>query len=854
MSYLRFVRIREALTMSRMLINWSFFYALACLAGTGLTLIFHSRGPVIVAGMGSFSALLIAYGAGDFTNRLFKGANLLTFGRLLLTLGLFATPFLPHSGWVILFVSLIILIADGFDGWIARKRNEASEFGEYFDKETDAFFLLTLCLMAYWQDRVGMWILLPGLLRYIFVIALKFIAPDSGKEYRSRWARIIYVVMISCLLSVFVLPSYIYGPAITLATTALVLSFAHYFRWLLIQKLNTVSPASSTLTQQHTAAQQGLIVFLTGFLAFFFLNTLLLFPAYIANVQTSSFLPLPPAESSDFWTRGWYDFFLFYFVRRPNQDVFRICIDLIALITCIRLIRWPSFMRRVAAPIFLGLLIYETYDAIAYSFFHRPGIIFEDARYGLNLYYLLRDALSIEQAPSFISLLTGIVLLSWMIPLAFTAISRAINKFSSRTNAVVFHAAFWPLALFLWIWFGTGSQQPVLRSVSGKIAVNITDSIQLRNLHSMRQSVPVDTVYESFANRPVQAQPDIYLIKIESYGSIVQKDTLLRALHQPVMQQIESSLHQQGWLFASRESEAPVSGGLSWLSMSSTLAGMMIDNKSLYTAFLKHVDTYPHLVQYLNSNGYTTITLQPPNRERPGLPVENPYQFDHTIFFKELNYKGLPYGVWIIPDQYSLEFTHEFYIEHQETPVFLFFETATTHAPWVTPPPLYSDWRELNTMPPKAPDGDQTSNTLSLLDKIRSSYTNRFNRNTSDTHTSYYQAITYDLKVIESFILNRANPNSVFIIMGDHQPPVLKSSNFNTPIHIIARDSTLIQRLDAYDFKPGLLIQGRSQTPLTHAGVYSLLVDVLTTSPDQQDAQLPSQRFRPQGIPSSFIP
>ena len=839
MSYLRFVRIRDALTMSRMLINWSFFYSIACLGGTALSLITQSRGPLVVAGMGAFGSLLYMYGAGDFTNRLFKGANLLTLSRLLLTLSLFATAFLPDPGWLILGISLIILIADGFDGWLARKRNEASEFGEYFDKETDAFFLLTLCLIAYWQDRVGLWIMLPGVLRYIFVIALKFIKPDTGKEYRSKWARIIYVVMISSLLGVFVLPSSIYGPAITISTAAIVLSFAHYFRWLLSQKLIIRSTN----------------ILIPGILAFSFLNTLLLLPTFITNAGTSTFLPVPDADSVMHWTRGWYDYALFLFVRRPNQDVFRICVELVALVALIQLVRRPSFIRRVATPLFIGLLVYETYDALAYSFFHRPGILFEDARYGINLFYLLRDALSIEQAPIFIGIVTATFALVWILPVAFKGIINVIDAYFSKKAIVLFYVLFWSASMFCWAWFGEGNLQPTLRSISGKMIVNVTESVQLHRVHKTRKSVPVDSVYESFANTPLQAKPDIYLIMIESYGTVLQQDTALKDLHTATMTRLESTLSRQGWLAATRESEAPVSGGLSWLSMSSTLAGMMIDNKSLYTSFLSYVDTYPHLVQYLNENGYTTITLQPPNRARPGLPLENYYRFDQTVFFDELDYKGTPYGVWIIPDQYSLERTFNSYIKKEEAPVFLFFETASTHAPWVPPPPLVADWRDLNTLasPPVSEEEPGRNPLSSLASQVRTSYNNRFKRKISDTYTSYYRAIKYDLDVLESFILNRANPNSMFIILGDHQPPVLKNNSFNTPLHIISKDSTLMQQLPGYGFSPGLLTQGRPSSSFTHAGVYSMLVDLLSQS-EGTEPPLPSDRFRPQGIPSSFIP
>ena len=207
-----------------------------------------------------------------------------------------------------------------------------TEFGEYFDKETDAFFLLTLCVLAYWQGKLGAWILIPGLLRYIFVIVMAAAQPEEGKEYRSQWARIIFVVMIGSLLSAFVTPIWLYTPAITIATTALILSFAHYFKWIWTQK---------HAHQARSNSQLGYWA-LGGFL---FINSLLFLPSFVTNLSTSSFLPVPglkdPAAITH-WTRGWYDYFLHYFIRRPNQDIFRISVDLVALITIMFVIQSPQ--------------------------------------------------------------------------------------------------------------------------------------------------------------------------------------------------------------------------------------------------------------------------------------------------------------------------------------------------------------------------------------------------------------------------------------------------------------------------------------------------------------------------------
>ncbi|MEJ1964856.1 MAG: CDP-alcohol phosphatidyltransferase family protein [Gammaproteobacteria bacterium] len=51
---------------------------------------------------------------------------------------------------------------DGIDGWLARSRHTASDFGARFDMETDAVLILALAALAWQFDKAGVWVLLSG--------------------------------------------------------------------------------------------------------------------------------------------------------------------------------------------------------------------------------------------------------------------------------------------------------------------------------------------------------------------------------------------------------------------------------------------------------------------------------------------------------------------------------------------------------------------------------------------------------------------------------------------------------------------------------------------------------------------
>jgi phosphatidylglycerophosphate synthase len=77
-----------------------------------------------------------------------------------------ATPELAATAAVIAGLAAII---DGMDGWLARSSRMSSAFGARFDLEIDALLILALATLAWQHDKAGVWILLSGLLRYLFI-------------------------------------------------------------------------------------------------------------------------------------------------------------------------------------------------------------------------------------------------------------------------------------------------------------------------------------------------------------------------------------------------------------------------------------------------------------------------------------------------------------------------------------------------------------------------------------------------------------------------------------------------------------------------------------------------------------
>ena len=68
-------------------------------------------------------------------------------------------------------LSLLVTLLDFVDGWLARQSAMASEFGARFDMEIDALLIMALAILAWEYDKAGPWVMMSGLLRYLFVAA-----------------------------------------------------------------------------------------------------------------------------------------------------------------------------------------------------------------------------------------------------------------------------------------------------------------------------------------------------------------------------------------------------------------------------------------------------------------------------------------------------------------------------------------------------------------------------------------------------------------------------------------------------------------------------------------------------------
>lgn len=137
--------------------------------------------------------------------------------------------------WELAIILTFLVLLDLLDGYLARKLNQASKVGLHLDMEVDAFFVVLMCAYLYLYRTVGIWILIPGLLRYIYVLYMRLFPKEGFAESKQRYASFFAGLFFAALLIAIVINE----PFLTylLASTSLLIifsfgiSFIQYFKW-----------------------------------------------------------------------------------------------------------------------------------------------------------------------------------------------------------------------------------------------------------------------------------------------------------------------------------------------------------------------------------------------------------------------------------------------------------------------------------------------------------------------------------------------------------------------------------------------------------------------------------------------
>ena len=540
------------------------------------------------------------------------------------------------------------------------------------------------------------------------------------------------------------------------------------------------------------------------------------------------------------------------YVAHPARLYYLFSLDLFVLVSLLAVVPVPegrSRMRAVVVGVLFVLLGYRTYDATVMAMLHRSPIFYADASHLVGAFYLLVNAaLPWRHVVMGAGGLVLVGVLASIVPAGVRRIHHWVRTPAGRRLVLAANVVTWPVIAAVVLgergsYLHRQTYRSVCLSTTEALVRNVQASRTLRDDIVRRAQSTVDSTYATYWAHEWQQPPSIYLVMIESYGMALAGPAEAPGYGR-FMARTSDSLRTAGWHMASAQSTAPVFGGLSWLSAASLLLGTPVEHQPVLDVLRPTLPRYPHLVRLLQHHGYETATLQPPVRPRPGLSVDNRYGFDRTFYLEDLNYRGPRVGWGIVPDQYSLAVAHERFVAPASPPFFLFFETVTSHAPWTAPPPPLVD--DPLSMGRSGSSASPSATEVLLAPGDSPSWADVRSR-----RTRLFRHVQYTWRMLRDYLRRKAPPNSLVVVVGDHQPYFADTESAATPVHLLSRDEALIRRLGPYGFERGLQPKGRGDS-LRHAGLYSLLVRVLAAhDADRRSTARPTADplpYRPRGV------
>ena len=170
--------------------------------------------PVLVAVGFLPIASLVVLGMPWHPYARFGLANVVTTIRAALTMltGALIAEFLfaEHSvalSWLATAIAGVALTLDGADGFVARRGRMASRLGAIFDMEIDALLILFLAMLVAASGKVGVWVVLIGLMRYAFAAAQLGVSRIQGTLAPSMRRKLVCAaqgVLLCLMISPFV--------------------------------------------------------------------------------------------------------------------------------------------------------------------------------------------------------------------------------------------------------------------------------------------------------------------------------------------------------------------------------------------------------------------------------------------------------------------------------------------------------------------------------------------------------------------------------------------------------------------------------------------------------------------------
>lgn len=484
-------------------------------------------------------------------------------------------------------------------------------------------------------------------------------------------------------------------------------------------------------------------------------------------------------------------------------DFYKLCLDVSVIIFLCLIFSPGKTLILMASGYYSLLFIYNIYHHAFYKIYQSKPLIISDLR-------LMKDGAVIlwkESSLKFILYLVGAVLLIFSASWLFYRFLSFTSSLSAGVVDYMLMAGIAGVSVICILrsrryWFHPDDYLRYL-IMPQRIFSNFKRSVLVQ-----KNTKNLATLSEG-PSLKLSKKPNIYLLFIESYGTLLQQEETIKEPFQALLQRAHDQLKGEGWHLAHNTTESVSLTGPSWMAYTSVLLGYKISTNYEFDTILKDPDAFPKrsLAKLFKAEGYKSFNL---NASKPvkglAVPMEKMtqlYGVDQWILEHDIDYQGPTYGfVKNPPDQYVLNYAFEEVLSQSEDPFFLFYLTKNSHAPYISPTFETEDWRSL--------EGEECVIGEELL------------RNPSVE--DYFHSITYQWEMLTDYIRRNGREEDVFILLGDHQPHGISSpeNGHETFIHVVSKYEEFVKSFIKAGFKTDLK---DSSTALKHEDIYALLIN-----------------------------
>jgi hypothetical protein len=348
-----------------------------------------------------------------------------------------------------------------------------------------------------------------------------------------------------------------------------------------------------------------------------------------------------------------------------------------------------------------------------------------------------------------------------------------------------------------WAFHAHLAGQPMASASAASLVASEADVVRA----SLRSQAAFDRAiaHDRFANTPgsrlltALRGKDVLLVFVESYGRVAVQGSAFSPQVDAVLERGTAQLQAAGFSAKSAFLTSSTFGGISWLAHSTVQSGVWVDSPLRYDDLTS--SNRLTLSEAFKRAGWRTVDDVPSN-DRDWSAGTTFYHWDKLYDRRNVGYHGPTYAYASMPDQYVLEALQRLELgKPGRKPLFAEVDLVSSHEPWTRIPKMI-DWDAVG-------DG-------SIFNRIPVSQVTRaaLVGDSPRLKAAYGQSIEYSLTALISFIQHYGNKNLVLVVMGDHQPNTLITSEGAThdvPVSVIAHDPAVLDRISGWGWQSGLL-------------------------------------------------